>query len=270
MEIIKHLALIVESFSVIEVPTRINATILSIIKYGNRAFIEEIGGLSGGLKWSFKELEIDEKQTEEIRSTIENTFKITADLLSAYTTEDFSHFYNIYQMKPGVVFALYWEFVSYSQVQTEKGMDDKIADFFFVKNKPVVCVESRRDVINALSLATVTVEDIKDDFLSPDIRGYLSSLPAMHAAFLRHNNEKRLMNTTAISIRNRSWIEKYEGLTKTNGRCVAIHGQHHFPGSQGLIQLGQEKGWKWSFFQPDGSYKPFTYFPESPEAFKFD
>jgi len=80
------------------------------------------------------------------------------------------------------------------------------------------------------------------------------------------------MTSKSLITRNCKWINKYKEMIDQHVNCVAVHGQFHFPGQGGLIYLTQVRKWKWSVFQKDGSYLPFTYSPnnlESPFSWDF-
>lgn len=274
-EIFKHSALILESVTIHDASTEEDSLktgpINQLVNYASEDFLTQLGGFRNSEEpgWSFNDLKNCDTPSM-IQNKIESTFREIADFLESNIMLSFPHFKNIYQMKPGVVFALYWEFQSFWQGNDKKGMDAEISDHFLSKSKMVTGVESPEDVIRSLPLSTATIDDIQDDFISPNIGKYLPDLEALHKDFMKTSQEKRLMNQNSLAIRNKSWMNKYENMIDSYGDCVAVHGEDHFPGSEGILQLGQEKGWQWSIFQENGTYQPFKYYPESSNPFVFE
>lgn len=99
-----------------------------------------------------------------------------------------------------------------------------------------------------------------------------NSFSEIDREFISTLQEKRLMDKSSLMLRNIAWIQKYEDIfLKDSEDYIAIHGFDHFPGAKGLLNLGQEKDWKWSVFQIDGSYLGFTYNPTNePQPFIYN
>jgi|GEM_PF-4995551 len=275
-EIFKHSHLILESFLKTEHPL---SPLSLLMQYASKDFIESIGGFvqNPQQEWSLDPY-------PDVKFKYESAFEKIANIANTMSY-DLPHFRNIYTMKPGVVVALFSEIdaalnilsTTISNTSEECiisfsiGMDGHIAEIFTTNKKPITGVEVKLDVINSLSLSTKTFNDIIDDVTDDHYDGvYFSSLEEIHFSLLKEVGKKRLMDVHSLAIRNKSWIKKYEGILTDYKDSIAIHGQDHFPGQEGLLNLGQQQGWKWSVFQVDGSYRPFTYFPQGDVPFLYD
>lgn len=262
--------LILEMVSVVSSVEELkNAPLKQVFQYANKDYLNKINGLqtAADKPWSLGGMD------ESIEENYKNVFFKIAKMAEEYFEKiDLSHLYNIYEMKPGVVFAFYWQISSILKGAPYFGMDHEITEKFKQQLKPLIGLETYEDLIYSLPFASATLEDIRDDFLSPDEGGaYWDSLQAMHDGFNLDISRRRLSNEASLAIRNKKWMLQYEDLFEKHGECLAVHGQAHFVGESGLINLGQQKGWKWSVLREDGLYKRFTYYPnEAIEQFKYE
>lgn len=273
-------------------------------KYGSEQFIQQIGGFvtEPQDRWSFKNF--GKKYEESLETEFDKTFETVAETVNF----ELPHFYNIYRMKPDVMFALYSEIksqpydsinytdsgsisITYTPEDYEvlqkctsyygnstshltliqiRGMDDAIINKFCADKKPIYAVETTKNVIDSLRLGTKKIDDIKDDIMDAiktnETDTYFESLEHLHSSFRRSLKEKRLSDVISLGIRNKSWMPKYSEFLVDANDGVAVHGQAHFPGEEGIINLGQDQGWKWSLFQKDGTYLPFTYNSKADDA----
>lgn len=246
-----------------------NEALKLILHQANKDYLKKINGLqtSSDKPWSLSE--IDEYIEENYKKVFLDTAKMAEEYFERTGIEkmDLSHFYNIYEMKPGAVLVLYYQIICVYEVL---GMDDQIAEKFIESYKCLTDLETQEEYVESLPLAEATLEDIKDDFLSFDAGGYWDSLQAMHEGFNLDISQKTLGSEESLAKRNNSWMLQYEDLLEKHGECLAVHGQAHFVGERGLINLGQLRGWKWFFLNEDGIYKQFTYHPsEAIEPFKY-
>lgn len=248
---------------------------LRLMKYVNPQFLKERNFLQtpNDPVW---------KLPDQQEMKISSLFKAVKSMIGTNYPEetksiDLSLLDNIYRMKPGVVFALHWKISSLiSHKSLDLGMDTQIINNFFEHKKVVLAIETLDDVIESLSLNTITYEDIQDDFEKPDAHNndpYPASLHEMEENYKSKSSEKRLASKSkSLEMRNKKWIEKYEEYLKIHDDIVAVHGLFHFFGEVGVIVLTQQMGWRWSVYDYEKkTYVGFTYSPkeENPFVYKY-